>query len=414
MKKFNIILILCLSLILSVLWSCHQKKEGIKIMFIGIDALDWEVLDQLVLEGAAPNFIELIQNGASAKINSNDKNVSAVYWTTIATGQLSTQHGITDFVTIDPATKERIPVTSNMRKSKAFWNIFSENNIDVGVIGWYVSWPAEKVKGFIVSSYFAVKDSEQLTWKGTFYEDTPHMTYPEDLNKDVNRYVQTAKERYLINIKKIIKPSALDKDYGVIRETKWAFLTDEIYNEIGLNLYPKLNPQVFAVYFVGVDVVGHRFTFPKKARQRGTNLQFGNVQRNYYLYMDEVLGKYVPMADENTVIIVAADHGLMRGHHTNNGAFIISGPGIKQNVRSSTPINLTDIFPTMLYIMGLPVANDMDGEVFIDAFQDNFLAKNKIHHISSYGKREDVTQAPKRSQFDEKIVKRLKALGYIK
>ena len=174
-------LTICIVLIITTLWSCGPSRAK-KIIFIGIDALDWELLDRLMLEGIVPNFTKLRQNGSSAQVNTNDEGGSAVYWTTIATGQRSRKHGIHKFTTTDPVTKERIPVTSNMRRSKAFWNIFSEYDISVGVVGWYVSWPAEEVNGFMISSYFAIKDTEQLTWKGTFYEDTPHMVFPEELH----------------------------------------------------------------------------------------------------------------------------------------------------------------------------------------------------------------------------------------
>lgn len=413
MRKSYIKSIVCLIIIISLFWSCAQDKSK-KIMFIGIDALDWELLDQLLAEGVMPHFMELKQNGTSVKVNTNDIGGSAVYWTTIATGQLSGKHGINNFITRDPVTGKRVPVTSNMRKSKAFWNIFSENDISVGVVGWYVSWPAEKVNGFMISSYFGIREKQQPTWKGTIYEDTPHMVYPDEWREEVNGYIRTAEKRYLQNLGRIIKPSELDMNYGVVPQTKWAFLADEIFHEAGINLYPKKKPQIFAVYFEGVDVVGHRFTFPKKVRQRATNLRFGNVQRKCYLYTDEILGQYAGMVDDDTIIIVTADHGLMRGHHTNNGVFMISGPGIKRNVRTSKPINLTDIVPTMLHIMGLPIARDMDGDVYRDVFEDEFLEKNPIQYISSYGKRKDVSRTPSRSQFDEEILERLRSLGYIK
>jgi len=383
-------------------------------MFVGIDGLDWELLDILIAKGSAPNFKKLTSSGTSARINTNDKGGSAVYWTTIATGQLSSKHGIKNFIMVDPATKKRVPVTSNNRKSKAFWNILTEKNISVGVIGWYVSWPAEKVKGFMVSSYFGIKDIDQPTWKGTIYANTPHMVYPPDLQEEVDSYINKAEKRYLQNLKKIIKPSALKKNYGVIKEIKWAFLADEIFHEAGLNLYRQKKPRVFAIYFEGVDAVGHRFTFTKPIRQTQANKRFGNVQQNYYLYTDKLVGQYLKAADKNTIIIIASDHGLMRGHHTNNGVFIISGPSIKSNVRSSKPINLTDILPTILYALNLPIAKDMDGQPFLEAFKEEFLAKNKIQYIKTYGKRKKTTDLPTPSALDKKMLERLKSLGYIK
>jgi predicted AlkP superfamily phosphohydrolase/phosphomutase len=417
MSKLTVRSTICIVLIISIFGSCgliKSKKDSKKLIFVGIDALDWEMLDQLIPKGTVPNFQRLKQQGTSAQVNTNDKGGSAVYWTTIATGQLSSKHGIRNFIIRDPTTKEMIPVTSNIRRSKAFWNIFTENDISVGVVGWYVSWPAEEVNGFMISSYFAIKDTEQLTWKGTIYENTPHMVYPDELQEEVDGYIRTAKERYLRNLGKIIKPSALDKDMGIVHQTKWAFISDEIFHEIGLNLYHKKKPQVFAVYFEGMDVVGHRFTFPKKPKQIRYNRQFGNVQENYYLYMDDILSQYLKAADKNTCIILAADHGLMRGHHTNNGVFIIAGPGIKKNVKSSKTINLTDMLPTMLYIMGLPIAKDMDGEPFLEAFQEKFLAANEVQYINTYGRRKAAAETPRKSQFDEEILERLRSLGYIK
>ena len=413
MKKIYVKLIALLFISITFFWSC-QPEGKTKIMFIGVDGLDWELLDKLIAERSVPSFMKLTENGASAKVNTNDKGGSAVYWTTIATGQLSSKHGIKNFITVDPTTKKRVPVTSNTRKSKAFWNILSEHNISVGVVGWYVTWPAEKVNGFMVSSYFGIKDVEQPTWKGTIYANTPHMVFPSELQEEVDGYIQKAEQRYLQNLQKIIKPSALKKNYGVIKQIKWVFLTDEIFHEAGLNLYRQRKPRVFAVYFEGVDAVGHRFTFTKSVRQKQANRRFGNVQKKYYLYTDKLVEQYLKAADKNTVIIIASDHGLMRGHHTNNGVFIISGPGIKKNFRCLKPINLTDMLPTMLYILGLPIAKDMDGQPFLDAFEEDYLAQKKVQYIRTYGKQKKISNFPTPSELDEKILERLKSLGYIK
>jgi len=383
---------------------------------MGIDALDWEILNQLIKEEEVPHFEMIKRRGVSAKINLNEPNEkgSAVFWTSIATGQLSDKHGIDYFVTQSPDQGKRIPYTSNMRKTKAFWNILSENDISVGIVGWYLTWPAERIKGFMVSSYYALKDTQQPTWKGTIYEGGDHMVYPPKIQAKVDGYIQEAKSKCLENIKNIIKPEGLEIGYGYIEETKWAFLTDQIYHEIGINLYKEIEPQVFAVYFEGVDVVGHRFTFPKKAMQKHMNHRFGNVQRNYYLYMDRIIRSYIEEVDENTLFIVAADHGLMRGHHTNNGVFMIFGPGIKKNTWSPEPMDLTDIVPTILYALGLPIAKDMDGEPHLDIFTHEFLENNKVKYIRTYGKRKDISESPMETQFDEEILRRLKSLGYIK
>ena len=46
-----------------------------------------------------------------------------------------------------------IPVSSVKRRTKAIWNVASEAGRTVGVVGWWASWPAERVNGFVVSDH---------------------------------------------------------------------------------------------------------------------------------------------------------------------------------------------------------------------------------------------------------------------
>ena len=46
-----------------------------------------------------------------------------------------------------------LPVTSGMRKVKALWNILSDKQKKVAVVGWWATWPAEDVNGAMVSDH---------------------------------------------------------------------------------------------------------------------------------------------------------------------------------------------------------------------------------------------------------------------
>lgn len=413
MKRKSQILIIFL-ICSALMMSCRKTQNDYEILFVGIDALDWELMNPLLEQGKLPNFYRLKRMGTSAKINTNETGGSAVYWTSIATGQHADKHGIRGFVYVDPGTGEITPYTSNMRKTKAFWNILSDRGDSVGIIGWYISWPAEPVNGFIISSYMGMKEEDQSTWKGTIYAGSPGMVYPDELQAEVDEYIASAENIYIQRLRKIIKPKALLLDKEIIRSTKGSFLTDEIFHEAAINLLQKRRPRMFAVYFSCLDVVGHRFTHPDPEVQKSLDRKYGKVQSNYYLYMDVVLGLYMKKMRRNTILIVASDHGLRDSEHTDDGVFMAAGPIIKKNIWSEEHINLTDICPTILYLLGYPVSTEMDGRVYTGAVNDDFLVNNKIRFIPSYGQRETVESIPKKSQFDDDIVQRLKSLGYIK
>ena len=413
-KNILVTLFCAIGLILVSFSACQRASVDYEILFVGIDALDWEILNPLMEAGRLPSFFRLKRMGVSARINTNETGGSAVYWTTIATGQHADKHGIQGFVYNDPETDEMTPYTSNTRRTKAFWNILSERDISVGVIGWYISWPAEAVNGFVLSSYLGLKEKEQMTWKGSLYTGLPGMVFPPDLQPQVDGYINTAEASYLQKLRNIIRPRELLTDSLEVLTAKGAFLTDEIYHEAALDLLKKRRPRVFAVYYSCLDVVGHQFTHPDPAVQGGLEKKYGKVQENYYLYLDRVLGHFLSELKRDTVIMVVSDHGLRGNEHTDDGVFMAAGPPIRQNAWIQEQVNLTDIAPTILYLLGLPVSLDMDGRVFIGAVQEGFLLENGIQYIPTYGPRDDIDEMPTKTQFDEQIIKRLKTLGYLK
>ena len=62
-------------------------------------------------------------------------------------------------------------------------------------------------------------------------------------------------------------------------------------------------------------------------------------------------------------------HGSMSRHEMNN-VLLARGPGFKQGTRVASPTGNTDIAPTVLGLLGLPVPTDMDGRVIVEALAD--------------------------------------------
>jgi hypothetical protein len=125
------------------------EAPGGKVLVLGLDGADWEILDRLEAQGAIPSLARLRREGAWGVLQSEEPMLSPILWTTIATGRPPTEHGILGFLTQREGRVE--PVRSDERKVRAFWNVASEAGRRVGVMGWYASWPAEPVNGFLVS-----------------------------------------------------------------------------------------------------------------------------------------------------------------------------------------------------------------------------------------------------------------------
>jgi predicted AlkP superfamily phosphohydrolase/phosphomutase len=137
---------------------------------------------------------------------------------------------------------------------------------------------------------------------------------------------------------------------------------------------------------------------------------------NYYIYMDEVLGSLVAAADTNTIFMVVSDHGfdeimMPTGHYNHMeappGVFICSGSGIRKN-HNIENAHVYDITPTILHLMGMPVAEDMDGRVLTDIQIEDI----RVLTIPTYETGRRAARQILESDIDDSYKERLRALGY--
>src|SRR4029453_9187358 len=122
--------------------ACHRASHG-RVIVLGLDGMDPDTVDLMLSEGQLPNFARLRREGAYGRLASSAPMLSPILWTTIATGKLPVDHRITHFVATNPKTGAEVPVTSQMRRVKALWNVLSEHERRVAVVGWWATWPAE-------------------------------------------------------------------------------------------------------------------------------------------------------------------------------------------------------------------------------------------------------------------------------
>jgi len=116
-------------------------------------------------------------------------------------------------------------------------------------------------------------------------------------------------------------------------------------------------------------------------------------------------------------LAVAASHRslfsrstLWYGTHSPEGIIAISGPGVAQGKIPRAVLD--DVAPTILYAMGLPIPEDMDGRVLFEAFSSEHRAGNPIIREAERSKTEHAPQVLSRQE-EQIIEDRLKALGYL-
>jgi predicted AlkP superfamily phosphohydrolase/phosphomutase/Flp pilus assembly protein TadD len=404
-----------------------------RIIVLGLDGLDPRAVDALMAEGKLPNFSRLRRDGAYSPLLSSKPLLSPVVWTTIATGKPPEQHGIGHFVAVEPSGAA-LPVTSQMRKVKALWNIFSGREKSVATVGWWATWPAEVVRGVVVSDHtcyhflFPEQDKGARTASG--------LTFPAELADEIAGLVRrpsditTDEAAPYINVPadELRKPFDFSDEVSHFR---WALATAESYRRIGLELWKSKRPDLLMVYIEGTDSVSHLFGHLYRRTGLAGELaeqqkRYGNAVERIYVLADAIVGDYMNALDSRTTLVVLSDHGFELGatqddpsktrdmrrvserFHRPEGILYLYGRGVKSGVQLERPTTL-DVAPTVLALSGLPAALDMPGRVLTEAL----TGARPPDRIATFENGPAPKAAAQDTKADPAILEHLKSLGYV-
>jgi tetratricopeptide (TPR) repeat protein len=415
--------------------ACGLRPAPRRIVVLGLDGLDPQTVDLLVSEGKLPSFARLKQQGAFGRLTGHgDLLISPVIWTTIATGKPPDQHGINHFVTINEKTGQPLPVTSRMRKVKAVWDVASSAGRTVGVVGWWATWPAESVNGWVVSDHTCYhflfgegahggKEASGLTWPPQLIDElAPLVRRPADVTpEEAARFVS-------VDAKEFARPFDFADPLSHFR---WALASADSYKRIGLRLLEK-RPDLLMVYVEGTDSVAHLFGHLFRAQGLAGELalqqkRYGSTVEQMYLYADQLVGEYLKAMDAATTLVVLSDHGFDLGvlpddpgetrdlrrvsekHHRPEGILYLHGRGVKRGASLERPDHL-DVAPTLLALLGIGKAKDMPGRVLAEAL-DIAIPEPVVATYESGAPRSTAGAAD--TDVDPEILARLKSLGYL-
>jgi predicted AlkP superfamily phosphohydrolase/phosphomutase len=302
--------------------------ECAPIILFGVDGVEWNVMLPLIEKGRMPVMAELMRRGTYGCIETMEPTFSPVIWTTMATGKMPKDHGIEGFVyRVGPGEDGQRFYTSGHRATKAFWNILSDYSRTVDCLGWWMTYPAEKINGVMVAqtnTTAVLHDSENALLKGTVLRGVEDQVYPpakQDEVMDIVDGVDAHIDSVLTDMFGKIPHPSTEFTKVLWGQSQWAFRADQVYLDVAKKLLSSgQHFDMLAVYVGGTDVAAHRFwqyTYPQQFEHPPLAkeiAEFGDVLPGYYAYVDRALGQLIALAPKNTTVIVVSDHG----HHAVN------------------------------------------------------------------------------------------------
>lgn len=399
-----LVFLLCAAAFPSFCQSQTSAKPKPRVIVIGVNGMEMDVIRPLILQGKMPNLASVIKKGSYGKLRTvSSPNCPRVY-STMFTSTQPEEHGVSGFVV------GGITANTNMLKEEPIWSILSKHDVTVGMANVPATFPVMPVNGYMVSGmltrgkncedgvlcapklseveggeavYPAALKAELIKNVGDFYIDCERMPSAEQLKGhepevidawlkklDVIRSEQTQLFDYLLNN----------------HPTEFTWLAQSCEDRTGHWLYP------IAPYNAGYN--------PK------INAVRTDAFPNQYIGFDQVLGSILKHVDENTYVFIVSDHGIKplrefeetdpHAHMDHEkttpvvakhdfadgddvpGSFFAMGPGIKHGLRlMGFEASVYDVAPTILYLYGIEQPKQMRGHALTEIFEkpDNPVAK---------------------------------------
>lgn len=430
-------------LLLVAVWclACRGSDKTGRVLVLGLDGIDPQVVDLLMSEGKLPHFAELRSQGAYAPLRSIKPLLSPIIWTTIATGRTADHHGIGHFVARS-ASGEELPVTSQMRRVEALWTIASDQGRSVATVGWWATWPPEPVNGSVVSDHvafhFLFEEGTRPKSVGDHEASEDKLrTHPPELELRIAPHLRGPRDLGAAELDSFVHvpPAELDLAFEFKNDLdhfRWALATALSYREIGLDLWRSDRPDLEMVYIEGVDSTSHLFGHLFRAEGLAGELadqqaRFGETVEQMYLFADNLVGRYLDVLGEDDTLVVLSDHGFQLGvmhddptrtrdlrrvsehFHREEGILYLYGRDVKAGTRLQQP-SILDIAPTVLSLLGIPPSNEMPGRVLTEGFI-NLEAPERIASWETGRRSESAAEGD--ALVSEAQLEHLRSLGYI-
>ena len=129
----------------------------------------------------------------------------------------------------------------------------------------------------------------------------------------------------------------------------------------------------------------------------------------YYVALDTLLGPALAPAAREIVMIVTAPG---RTSDAAGGGLELRG----ESVGAGTPVaaRATDVAPTILYALGVPISRSLAGAPLTSLFDPAFVGRYAIRYVSDYGRPSVRGTARQGQPLDQEMIDRLRSLGYVR
>ena len=287
--------------------------EPRKVLLLEMNELTWTILDPLLQQGKLPNFQRMVQEGVRSAPEAIERPPFLdpwISWVTLHTGVDRTVHGAAI-------------LGQDEIHAKRTWDYAVDAGKTIGVFGSISSYPPRPVPGFMVPGPFSPTSDTYPKYLSPALEFNRRYTQVHlKTTRDASPIEMARQARALLGFG--VKPTTLFKvvqqlvSEKIDKHSHWkrVSLQPQINFDVFEGLYRRYQPD-FATWHTGhcAHYEHHywrayddsKFKVPATPEEKK---HYGGAVEYGYKLADDLLGKFMAMADRNTVVAVASGLGM--------------------------------------------------------------------------------------------------------
>lgn len=386
---------------------------GLSALVIAIDGVDTTTLTRLRDAGRLSTFDALLGPAPRAMDVSADRDPAQV-WTTLATGHPVERHGIralegrqlagvagrvgagsmlttaTDLLRL---TRPTI-ASGDQRRVPMFWEVAASAGLRTAVVHWWATWPAAESLGTVLSDRAILRLEQGGVLSA---EIAPASVYSPLLDSAPDR--ATRVDALVADVTVGLGPD----EAGIIERsarldaTVLDLATDSALGEQDL----------LTVYLPGLDIAQHALASVDGERVRALEA--------YYAFLDDAIAATVlKTPDRGRLTFLVTQPGRVAVSTAPPGALVAVSGTAAAHEDGSERLAPEALAPTVLRVLGVPVASDLGAHSADTLLQDEFRRAFPLRTVSTYGEHR-ARQTPTTGRpLDREMIERMRSLGYVR
>ncbi|NIN66770.1 MAG: sulfatase-like hydrolase/transferase [Anaerolineae bacterium] len=266
----------------------RKPAEGRRrVMVIGLDC----ATPQLVFEqwrDELPSLRKLMERGTYGELESTIPPITVPAWMSMMTGKDPGRLGFYGFRNRADHSYDRMRIANSKAVVEdTVWDILSRDGRTVVLVGVPQTYPVKPTNGYIITSFLTPSTGSQYT-------------YPAELKEEIASLVG----EYMLDVENFRTEGKDDLLRQIYEMTEKRF-------KVVKHLVGSKDWDFFMLVEMGIDRIHHGFWkfFDPQHKKYQPDSPYRDAIKDYYRYLDGEIGQILDMLDDDTVVLIASDHG---------------------------------------------------------------------------------------------------------